>query len=65
LKCARIARACARRVCVPSKFGCRAFARPQEAHRQSLAVAVSSHAHKDQEFIGAVSAIGNEDGGEI
>jgi antidote-toxin recognition MazE-like antitoxin len=30
----------------------RAPAFRSEAHRQSLAVAVSSHAHKDQEFIG-------------
>jgi hypothetical protein len=33
--------------------GVRAPAFRSEAHRQSLAVAVGSHAHKDQEFIGA------------
>lgn len=35
-----------------------------EAHRQSLAVSVSWHAHEDQAFIDAVSAIGNDDGGD-
>ena len=33
----------------------RAPAFRSEAHRQSLAVAASSHAHKDQRFIDAVS----------
>lgn len=36
----------------------------QEAHRQSLAVAVSSHAGDDQAFIDAVSAFTGEAGGE-
>jgi hypothetical protein len=31
-----------------------------EAHRQSLAVATSTHAHEDQVFIDAVSAWGDE-----
>jgi hypothetical protein len=31
-----------------------------EAHRQSLAVAASAHAHEDQEFIDAVSDRGDE-----
>jgi Protein of unknown function (DUF3018) len=31
-----------------------------EAHRQSLAVAASSHAHEDQAFIDAVSVSGDE-----
>jgi hypothetical protein len=31
-----------------------------EAHRQSLAVATSPHAHEDQAFIDAVSDWGNE-----
>lgn len=31
-----------------------------QAHRQSLAVAASSHAHEDQAFIDAVSVWGNE-----
>jgi Protein of unknown function (DUF3018) len=31
-----------------------------EAHRQSLAVAASSHAHKDQAFIDAISVWGDE-----
>ena len=31
-----------------------------EAHRQSLAVAVSAHAHEDQEFIDAISDRGDE-----
>ena len=42
----------------------RAPAFRSQAHRQSLAVAASSHAHQDQAFIDAVSAIGNENGGE-
>jgi hypothetical protein len=35
-----------------------------EAHRRSLAVSVSSHVREDQGFIDAVSAFGNEDGGD-
>jgi len=35
-----------------------------EAHRQSLAVALSAHASADQAFIDEASAIGNEDGGD-
>jgi hypothetical protein len=31
-----------------------------EAHRQSLAVAASAHAHEDQAFIDAVSGRGDE-----
>ena len=31
-----------------------------EAHRQSLAVAASPHAHEDQEFIDAISDRGDE-----
>ncbi|HWA80178.1 MAG TPA: antitoxin MazE family protein [Acetobacteraceae bacterium] len=31
-----------------------------EAHRQSLAVATSAHAHEDQAFIDAVSDWGDE-----
>ena len=31
-----------------------------EAHRQSLAVAASVHAHEDQEFIDAISDRGDE-----
>jgi hypothetical protein len=31
-----------------------------EAHRQSLAVAASAHAHEDQEFIDAISDRGDE-----
>ncbi len=42
----------------------RAPAFRSQAHRQSLAVAASSHAHKDQAFIDAVSAIGSQDGGD-
>jgi hypothetical protein len=42
----------------------RAPAFRSQAHRQSLAVAASSHARKDQAFIDAVSAIGNRDGGD-
>ena len=33
---------------------------PLEAHRQSLAVAASAHAHEDQAFIDAVSDWGDE-----
>jgi hypothetical protein len=33
------------------------------AHRQSLAVAASSHAHDDQAFIDSVSALSDEAGG--
>ena len=32
-----------------------------QAHRQSLAVAASSHTREDQAFIDAVSAVGHED----
>ena len=42
----------------------RAPAFRSQAHRQSLAVAVSSHAHKDQAFIDSVSVIGNENSGD-
>jgi hypothetical protein len=35
-----------------------------EAQRQSLAVAQSTHAHGDQLFIDAVSALGDEEGGD-
>lgn len=38
----------------------RAPAFRSEAHRQSLAVAVSTHAHEDQAFIDAVSDWGDE-----
>ncbi len=38
----------------------RAPAFRSEAHRQSLAVAVSAHGHKDQAFIDAVSDWGDE-----
>lgn len=38
----------------------RAPAFKSEAHRQSLAVAVSTHAREDQAFIDAVSDWGNE-----
>ena len=38
----------------------RAVAFKSEAHRQSLAVAVSAHAPEDQSFIDAVSDWGNE-----
>jgi hypothetical protein len=31
-----------------------------EAHRQSLAVAASAHAHEDQAFTDAVSGLGDE-----
>jgi Antitoxin MazE-like len=31
-----------------------------EAHRQSLAVAATAHAHEDQEFIDAISDRGDE-----
>jgi len=41
----------------------RAPAFRSQAHRQSLAVAGSSHARKDQVFIDAVSDLGAEDGG--
>ena len=33
-----------------------------EAHRQSLAVAVSAHAAEDQAFIDAVSVLASDDG---
>jgi Protein of unknown function (DUF3018) len=42
----------------------RAPAFRSQAHRQSLAVAGSSHARKDQVFINAVSDRGTEDGGD-
>ena len=42
----------------------RAPAFRSEAHRQSLAVAVSPHASDDQAFIDAVSAIDFEEGDE-
>jgi len=42
----------------------RAPAFRSKAHRQSLAVAASAHAHVDQAFIDAVSAIAFEDGGD-
>lgn len=42
----------------------RAPAFRSQAHRQSLAVAASSHARKDQAFIDSVSVIGNEDSGD-
>ena len=35
-----------------------------EAHRQSLAVAASTHAREDQAFIDAVSAIDSDMGGD-
>lgn len=35
-----------------------------EAHRQSLAVAQAAHARDDQSFIDAVSALGDEEGGD-
>ena len=38
----------------------RAVAFRRQAHRQSLAVATSSHAAGDQAFIDAVSALGDE-----
>jgi len=42
----------------------RAPAFRSEAHLQSLAVAVSSHAHADQAFVGAVSALADTDADE-
>jgi surfactin synthase thioesterase subunit len=42
----------------------RAPAFHSQAHRQSLAVAASSHADEDQAFIEAISAIGGEDRGQ-
>jgi hypothetical protein len=42
----------------------RAPAFQSEAHRQSLAVAASSHAREDQAFIDAVSAFTDADGDE-
>jgi len=42
----------------------RAPAFRSEAHRQSLAVAASTQTREDQAFIDAVSAIGDEDGGD-
>jgi len=42
----------------------RAPAFRSQAHRQSLAVAASARARKDQAFIDAVSAIDNEGGGD-
>jgi hypothetical protein len=42
----------------------RAPAFRSEAHRQSLAVSASSHAHEDQAYIDAVSALGDDDGGD-
>jgi hypothetical protein len=42
----------------------RAPAFRSRAHRQSLAVAGSSHARKDQVFIDAVSDLRTEDGGD-
>ncbi len=42
----------------------RAPAFRSEAHRQSLAVATSSHAHEDQAFIEAVSVFIEADGDE-
>lgn len=38
----------------------RAPAFKAEAHRQSLAVAKSSHAHEDQSFVDAISDWGND-----
>jgi hypothetical protein len=35
-----------------------------EAHRQSLAVAASTHAQEDQRFIDAVSIVAFEEGGD-
>ena len=35
-----------------------------EAHRQSLAVATSTHSREDQAFIDALSAIDFDDGGD-
>jgi hypothetical protein len=35
-----------------------------EAHRQSLAVAMSAHAREDQAFIDAVSALGDDEGAD-
>ena len=42
----------------------RASSFKSEAHRQSLAVAASAHARKDQAFIDAVSAVDFEEGGD-
>ena len=42
----------------------RAPAFRSEAHRQSLAVAASSHAREDQAFVDAVSAFADADGDE-
>jgi hypothetical protein len=35
-----------------------------QAHRQSLAVAASAHAHEDQAFIDAISALEFNDGAD-
>jgi len=42
----------------------RAPAFRSEAHRQSMAVATSAHAHEDQAFIDAVSALEFDNGGD-
>lgn len=42
----------------------RASSFKSEAHRQSLAVAASAHAHEDKAFIDAVSAVDFVEGGD-